>query len=164
VSERELRLALETRRGGFARAAKALAPKHKGGERAVPKDEVFHGHPLHGKGLVVYRPLRVLNSTWIREFEAINSVHRQFKADRWNTLSHYIFGFPDCTFECVAQSFVLMKSSGKKLRLVKRSLYSGPPQEKSRSSFDIYKLVPFLDIEWEKVCNLQVALRDYYFC
>ncbi len=58
----------------------------------APNDEVFHGHPLHGKGLVAYRPLRVLNSTRIRELEAINSVHRQFSADRWNTLSHYIIG------------------------------------------------------------------------
>jgi hypothetical protein len=73
----------------------------------APNDEVFHGHPLYGKGLVAYRPLRVLNSTWIRELEAINSVHSQFTADRWNTLSHYIFGFHDCTFECVAQSFVV---------------------------------------------------------
>jgi hypothetical protein len=77
----------------------------------VPNDEVFEGHPLHGKGLVRYRPLRVLNSTWIRELEAINSVHRQFKADRWNTLSHYIFGFHDCTFECVAQSFVVQTAT-----------------------------------------------------
>jgi hypothetical protein len=73
----------------------------------APNDEVFHGHPLHGKGLVAYRPLCVLNSTWIRELEAINSVHLQFSEDRWNTFSHYIFGFHDCTFECVAQSFVV---------------------------------------------------------
>ena len=73
----------------------------------VPNDEVFEGHPLHGKGLVPYRPLRVLNSPWIRELEAINSVHRQFRADHWKTLSHYIFGSHDCTFECVAQSFVV---------------------------------------------------------
>jgi hypothetical protein len=203
VSERELRLALEAAKGRLARATKALAPKHKGGEMAEfcaaheamlaaervlaaelgepyavplefpvqwdigaplphliktdsqtfllfllgdtqlqrdgfyaavanpsgehlatvefkgcvsakmgnPNDEVFQGHPLHGKGLVGYRPLRVLNSTWIRELEAINSVHRQFKADRWNTLSHYIFGFHDCTFECVAQSFVVQTAA-----------------------------------------------------
>jgi len=203
VSERELRLALETAKKRLARATKAIAPKHKGGEMAefdaayeamlaaerllaaelgephavplefpvqwaigtpvphlittdnqtfllfllrdaqlqrdgfyaalenpdaehvatvefkgcvsakmgAPNDEVFQGHPLHGKGLVVYRPLRVLNSTWIRELEAINSVHSQFTADRWNTLNHYIFGFHDCTFECVAQSFVVQTAT-----------------------------------------------------
>jgi hypothetical protein len=77
----------------------------------APNDEVFQGHPLYGKGLVAYRPLRVLNSTWIRELEAINSVHRQFKTDHWNTFSHYIFGFHDCTFECVAQSFIVQTAT-----------------------------------------------------
>lgn len=86
----------------------------------VPNDEVFHGHPLHGKGLVAYSPLRVLNSTWIKELEAINSVHMQFSADFWNTLSHYIFGFHECTFECVAQSFVV-QTLGRRLQYQRRS-------------------------------------------
>jgi len=75
----------------------------------TPNDEVLEGHPLHGKGFVGYRPLRVVNSAWIKELEAINSVHRHYTPARWKTLSHYIFGFHDCTFECVAQSFAVEK-------------------------------------------------------
>jgi hypothetical protein len=77
----------------------------------APNEEVFHGHPLHGKGLVAYRPLRVLNSPWIRELEAINAVHERFTGDGWKTFNHYIFGFHDCTFECVAQSFVVQTAT-----------------------------------------------------
>jgi hypothetical protein len=61
----------------------------------TPNDEVFRGHPLNGKGLRPYCPLLVKNSSWIKELEAINSVHS------------YIFGFHDSTFECVAESFLV---------------------------------------------------------
>ena len=70
-----------------------------------PNDEVFHGHPLHGKGFEGYRPLRVKNSPWIKELEAINSVHSCYRPESWSMLNHYIFGFHDSTFECVAESF-----------------------------------------------------------
>jgi hypothetical protein len=73
----------------------------------TPNDEVFHGHPLHGKGFVGYRPLRVKNSPWIKELETINSVHVAYGPESWSTLNHYIFGFHDSTFECVAESFVV---------------------------------------------------------
>jgi hypothetical protein len=75
----------------------------------APNDEVYEGHPLHGKGFEGYSPLRVVNSEWIKELETINSVHRQYRPERWRTLGHYIFGFHDCTFECVAQTFVVEK-------------------------------------------------------
>ena len=32
----------------------------------TPNDEVYEGHSLHGKGLEPYRPLRVINSPWIK--------------------------------------------------------------------------------------------------
>ncbi len=75
----------------------------------TPNDEVYEGHPLHGKGFVGYRPLQVVNSAWIKELEVINSVHWHYTPERWKTLAHYIFGFHDCTFECVAQSFAVEK-------------------------------------------------------
>jgi hypothetical protein len=75
----------------------------------TPNDEVYEGHPLHGKGFVGYRPLRVVNSEWVKELETVNSVHRQYRPERWRTLGHYVFGFHDCTFECVAQSFAVEK-------------------------------------------------------
>jgi len=71
----------------------------------TPNEEVLHGHPLNGKGLEGYRPLRVENSIWIKELEAINSVHPGYKPERWRKLNHYFFGFHDCTFECIAESF-----------------------------------------------------------
>ena len=73
----------------------------------TPNDEVFHGHPLHGKGLQSYRPLQVINSPWTKELAVINSVHSGYKAETWNKLNHYIFGFHDSTFECVASSFIV---------------------------------------------------------
>jgi len=71
-----------------------------------PNDEVLSGHPLYGKGLEGYRPMRVENSTWIEDLRKISSVHRQYSPDRWSTCTHYIFGFHDSMFECVAQSLV----------------------------------------------------------
>lgn len=70
-----------------------------------PNDEVFQGHPLYGRGLQGYRPMVVRNSPWIRQLQAINSVHHMYDASRWVDLNHYFFGFHDSTFECVARGF-----------------------------------------------------------
>ena len=70
-----------------------------------PNDEVFGGHPLSGKGLDGYTAQRVVNSRWMAELEAINSVHRHYDPARWRNLNHYVFWFHDTTFECVAESF-----------------------------------------------------------
>lgn len=75
-------------------------------------DEVFHGHPLHGRGLELYSALQVKNSPWIEELKTINSVHRNYSPDSWQNDRHYILGFHDCTFECVAQSFAVEVRSG----------------------------------------------------
>jgi hypothetical protein len=71
----------------------------------TPNDEVLHGHPLHGKGLEGYEAMLVKNSAWLKELEAINSVHSCYRAEVWRGLNHYILPFHDCTFECVAQGF-----------------------------------------------------------
>jgi hypothetical protein len=71
----------------------------------TPNDEVFHGHPLHGKGLAGYRALAVENSSWLKELEAINAVHSCYDPKSWRELKHYILPFHDSTFECVARSF-----------------------------------------------------------
>ena len=78
-----------------------------------PNDEVYAGHPLYGKGFEGYSALEVVNSAWIKELETINSVHRLYAPEQWREDRHYIFGFHDCTFECVARSFVVetMKAS-----------------------------------------------------
>jgi hypothetical protein len=73
----------------------------------TPNDEVFRAHPLTGKGLQGYCPLQVKNSLWIKELEAINSIHNGYRPESWRNFNHYIFGFHDSTFECVAESFIV---------------------------------------------------------
>jgi hypothetical protein len=70
-----------------------------------PNDEVFDGHPLSGKGLDAYTAQRVVNSRWLVELEAVNSVHRCYDPAWWRRLNHYVIWFHDTTFECVAESF-----------------------------------------------------------
>ena len=71
----------------------------------APNDEVFYGHPLHGKGLEPYTAQIVRNSKWIKELETINKVHPNFDQRLWRSLNHYILWFHDETFECVAESY-----------------------------------------------------------
>jgi hypothetical protein len=70
-----------------------------------PNDEVFHGHPLHGKGLEANRAQRVVNSRWLAELEAINRVHDLYRPEFWRNQNHYVFWFHDKTFECLARSY-----------------------------------------------------------
>jgi hypothetical protein len=71
----------------------------------TPNDEVLHGHPLHGKGLVGYQAQTVENSNWLKELEAINAVHTYYRPEKWRSFKHYILPFHDSTFECVAKDF-----------------------------------------------------------
>ena len=70
-----------------------------------PNDEVLDGHPLEGKGLDSYTAQVVQNSSWIKEIQAINSVHSCYDPESWSNLKHYIFWFHDSTFECLADSY-----------------------------------------------------------
>jgi len=70
-----------------------------------PNDEVFHGHPLHGRGLEGYTAQKVVNSRWLTEIETINKVHRRYDPAHWEDSKHFIFWFHDTTFECIATSF-----------------------------------------------------------
>jgi hypothetical protein len=69
-----------------------------------PNDEVFHGHPLHGKGLEGYRAHMIANSRWLAELETTNSVHRMYDPAKWKELKHYMLLFHDEMFECIATS------------------------------------------------------------
>jgi hypothetical protein len=69
----------------------------------TPNDEVLHGHPLGGRGLVGYQAQIVENSKWLKELEATNAVHDSYKPDGWRTYKHYILPFHDSTFECIAK-------------------------------------------------------------
>jgi hypothetical protein len=71
----------------------------------MPNDEAFHGHPLAGRGLRVYGAFEVVNSAWTAELAAINAVHSKDDSATWSGQTHFILGFHDSTFECVARGF-----------------------------------------------------------
>src|SRR5262249_12255642 len=73
----------------------------------TPNDEVFSGHPLHGRGMDGYTAQVICNSPWIAELETINKVHSDYNEARWRALKHYVFWFHDSTFECVAENYAV---------------------------------------------------------
>lgn len=83
-----------------------------------PNDEAFDGHPLARKGLRPYGAYEVLNSSWIRQLERMNSVHPYHKPERFWERHHYIFAFHDSTFECVADGFQITQSFGSMMSMV----------------------------------------------
>jgi hypothetical protein len=83
-----------------------------------PNDEAISGHPLYKKGLKPYRVFKVLSSSWIAELEKINSVHPYHDKKRFDGLSHFIFGFKDSTFECVAETAAFEVRAGSMRQIV----------------------------------------------
>jgi hypothetical protein len=71
----------------------------------MPHDEALHGHPLSPRGLSHYDAYEVMESSWIRALERVNSVHERHDASRYRGLRHFILTFHDSTFECVARTF-----------------------------------------------------------
>jgi len=71
----------------------------------APNDEVLGGHPLYGRGLSAYRAHRVVDSRWLSEVQAINSVHRDYDAARWTRYTHYLLAFHDETVECICGGY-----------------------------------------------------------
>lgn len=71
-----------------------------------PNDETFLGHPLAERGLKPYGVFEVLDSSWIRQLERMNSkCDTSHSQSRNRDQRHYIFSFHDSTFECIARSF-----------------------------------------------------------
>ena len=73
-----------------------------------PNDEVFHGHRLWKQGLSdvgAYAAGEVIGSRWIDEMDQANRVHRNYRGNAPNAQRHFILGFHDSTFECVAEGF-----------------------------------------------------------
>jgi hypothetical protein len=77
-----------------------------------PNDEAFAGHPLAGRGLHPYGVFEIDNSSWIRQLERMNSVHRCHRPERFWKLRHLIFAFHDSTFECVCDGFDVTLAQG----------------------------------------------------
>jgi len=70
-----------------------------------PNDEAFEGHPLADRGLEPYGVYEVIDSSWIRSLERMNSVHPYHDTERFTRYRHFIFAFHDSTFECIAEGF-----------------------------------------------------------
>src|SRR5262249_18265591 len=105
-----------------------------------PNDEVLHGHRLWGRGLHAYGAFIVRNSAWVAELKRMNEVHPNyqdpkyprgeyyFKPPPWESMKHYLFTFPDSTFECVAEGFSVQTRSASMpevLQEVVQNLFSG---------------------------------------
>ncbi len=70
-----------------------------------PNDEAIEAHPLASKGLQAYSAYRVRHSSWKRDLEARNAVHRHHRPGFLDPYQHYVFTFHDSTFECIARAY-----------------------------------------------------------
>jgi hypothetical protein len=70
-----------------------------------PNDETFSSHPLAARGLQLYAVSEVKESSWIRQMERMNSVHRMHNSARYARFRHFIFAFHDNMLECIAEGF-----------------------------------------------------------
>lgn len=78
-----------------------------------PNDEVYDGHPLSEKGLGPYGVFEIIDSSWIRLLESLNSVHpRHDKENFMMNKHHYVLSFHDTNFECVARDYEVSLHSG----------------------------------------------------
>ncbi len=74
-----------------------------------PSDEAFSGHPLAARGLTPYGFFEILDSSWIRRLERMNSVHPSHNKARFLArYRHFVLSFHDSTFECIATGFELV--------------------------------------------------------
>ncbi|MCC6575653.1 MAG: hypothetical protein IT462_17875 [Planctomycetes bacterium] len=78
----------------------------------APNDEAFSGHPLASRGLHPYGAFEVLNSSWIRQLEKMNSVHPHHSPKQYAALRHVILAFHDSTFECVTRGYTVEQTTG----------------------------------------------------
>ena len=71
-----------------------------------PNDEAFSGHPLASKGLEPYGSFEILNSSWIRKLEQMNSVHPYHNKEQYlSNKRHIALTFHDSIFECITKEF-----------------------------------------------------------
>jgi hypothetical protein len=77
-----------------------------------PNDEAFTGHPLASRGLHPYGAFRIVDSSWIRQLERMNSVHPRHRPEKFWSRQHLVFAFHDSTFECVCQEFDIRTTQG----------------------------------------------------
>ena len=86
----------------------------RGAALGAPNDEAYHRHRLWLSGLAevgMYRAAEVTNSRWIMDLETANRVHPNHQPEMFAALRHFILGFHDSTFECVALGFQAWKAT-----------------------------------------------------
>lgn len=112
---------LEEREEGWDGSAVRVVDEHSEGEPCAlvhfahaaahmfgpPNDEAFAGHPLTARGLKPYAVFEVMNSSWVRTLERMNSAHPHHRPEQFADYKHFVFTFHDSVFECVAKSFEL---------------------------------------------------------
>jgi hypothetical protein len=85
-----------------------------------PNDEAFRGHPLASRGLKPYGAFEILESSWLRRLERMNSVHARHSRERFMQRRHIIFTFHDSTFECITTSYSIEIAKGSPENVVVR--------------------------------------------
>lgn len=72
-------------------------------------DEARHGHRLWNRGFSsdTYGAYEVRPSAWIKRLRDENRVHPRHSEYPFTILRHFLLGFHDSTFECVARSFYI---------------------------------------------------------
>ena len=78
----------------------------------APNDEAIAGHPLHGKGLHVYRAHEVINSAWIEDAIRVNSVHPHHSDAPFRRLHHFVLLFHDEMLEALADGIEARLAKG----------------------------------------------------
>jgi hypothetical protein len=90
-----------------------------------PNDESFSGHPLSSRGLGPYGAFEIVDSSWLRILERMNSVHEHHDKKRFlENRKHFIFSFHDSTFECIAEDFTVEIAKGSVKGMVAHMLES----------------------------------------
>jgi hypothetical protein len=86
-----------------------------------PNDEAFSGHPLEQRGLHPYGAFEIRESSWVRQLERMNSVHPYHRPEHFSAYRHFVLGFHDSTFECVAKGYSFELTTGPLTELLSRA-------------------------------------------
>jgi hypothetical protein len=76
-----------------------------------PNDEVLHGHPLWGSGLVHYEAHEIVESPWLAEVRAIELCHPMSSAQPFIEAKHFLLAFHDSTLEALARDVRMVGTS-----------------------------------------------------
>lgn len=88
----------------------------------MPNDEALGGHPLFKRGLGFYGLFEVLDSSWVRHLERVNSVHDRHDPKWFENDRHFIFTLKESTFECVAEGYHWVTKTGTPTQVLKEWL------------------------------------------